>query len=742
MGSMDVRTHAAPDAGLAARARAASPWLLAAAAMFAFQLFFFDRWFSFMDEGHILAYADLIARGGALYRDATVYPLPGAFWLLALAFRIFEPTILLARWIVVIEYTLFTLLVLAWLRRLVSPPWLLAAFAALLLYRVWSFPHWHMYSYSTTALLVLLAALLGVLRFFETSDRRWLALAGFTFGLGVLCKQDYGAAVLLAVSAALVVFARTGGRREPLLRLFATFLGPAALVGAATGLYFWRTGLLADVIRLTVTNHFVGMASYDYPALPSLFPLFGQDPVLRDVRGRDQYMPAIVFTADWDAVRESWLYLHTALYDFALKLFYFAPYPLVLFALLRLWRSRAALAGESRRRQLAELLLVFTAAALVLMVSFNRPQDYVHLVALYWPLIALGVVFACAGFRSRRRLAVFAAIALLLPAAAFVAYSARLVTRLAAEHWMPIESPRAGIRVLPVEARMLGEVVDYIQSVTQPGEAIAVMPYFPILHFLAERPAPHRSTYIVWPFPELADRDAQIERAMDAQPTRLVIYNFTQFAVFPPLTEFAPDLYAYLVDHYELGRVFSYDKGGYVLGALTRAQDAPAGRALVGPSAAELSVSIESDDEPPRPVRPEERAALLSVGPWPFRPALALAPAEGGRRTVATLPLDVPRGAHLRTAVAVNPRIWIADPFEVRFALEAALDGRRETLYERVLAPATRREDRGWFDVDVPLDAFAGRRITLALSTAVDVVHGDPLLLAGWAEPRLVQETR
>ena len=170
-----------------------------------------------MDEGHILQYADLIANGGELYRDATVYPLPGAFWLLAAAFHVFEPSILLARWIVVIEYTLFSLFVLAWLRRLVSTPWLVIAYGLLLLYRLWSFPHWHMYSYSTTALLVLLGALLLLLRFFESGKRRWLALSGLAFGFGVLCKQDYGAAVLLAVCIALPVYARTGERREALL---------------------------------------------------------------------------------------------------------------------------------------------------------------------------------------------------------------------------------------------------------------------------------------------------------------------------------------------------------------------------------------------------------------------------------------------------------------------------------------------------------------------------------------------
>ena len=49
------------------------------AAALAVQLPFYDRWVSFMDEGHILAFADILAKGGELYRDATLYPLPGAF---------------------------------------------------------------------------------------------------------------------------------------------------------------------------------------------------------------------------------------------------------------------------------------------------------------------------------------------------------------------------------------------------------------------------------------------------------------------------------------------------------------------------------------------------------------------------------------------------------------------------------------------------------------------------------------
>ena len=88
-----------------------------------FQLLFFDRWFSHMDEGHMLQFADIVAKGGELYRDAISYPLPGAFYFLALTFKVFDPSILLSRWIVVVQFVLFTVLVFAYLRGLVPRSW-------------------------------------------------------------------------------------------------------------------------------------------------------------------------------------------------------------------------------------------------------------------------------------------------------------------------------------------------------------------------------------------------------------------------------------------------------------------------------------------------------------------------------------------------------------------------------------------------------------------------------------------
>ena len=84
-----------------------------------------------------------------------------------------------------------------------------------------------------------------------------------------------------------------------------------------------------------------------------------------------------------------------------------------------------------------------------------------------------------------------------------------------------------------------------------------IIPHFLVVHFLADRGGPDRSAYIVWPFPEFEDRDERIIASMEAKATNTVVYNFTQFSTFPPMREFAPLLYGYLVENFQMIRVIS-----------------------------------------------------------------------------------------------------------------------------------------------------------------------------------------
>jgi hypothetical protein len=724
-------------------ARGCAGPLLVAAVTFAFQLPFFDRWFSVMDEGHMLQFSDIMANGGMLYRDATSYPLPGSFYLLALAFRVFEPSILLSRWIVVLEFTAFAVVVFLLIRRLVSPAYAALCIALLLLYRVWAFPHWQMYSYSTTALLVLSASLLALVRFLTTGDRRVLAAAGLLFGLGVFCKQDYGAATLLGVSLTLVVYARSGPResRKPLLPLFGSFLVPAAAVGAAAGLHFWMQGQLAFVIQLTVLNHFIGLSTYDYQSFPSLLPLFQQDPALRSPLGLYNNFPAIVSTADGRNAMESALYTRTAFYDTAIKASIYGPNLLILGGTVRMWRLRSALStSEERKRYLTEFALFSVAAAFVLLIAVYKPQDYLHLAVLYWAFLCLAVVYAHALLHGKQVLTWLVAALLLAPAAAVAGYTGKLVWKFREMHSERVPGDRAGIYAKPRETRLLGELVDYIRANSSPGERVAAMPYFPLAQFLADRDGPHAASYIVWPFPEYPDRDQRIIDAMEETNTSLVIYNFTQFPNFPPVREYAPDLFDYLVDHFETDRVFNDAAFGYKLAGLRRQGPLPEGRILFGTEGNEGTLRIETPAGTPREIPAGERSRWVEAANWPFRPVLAVRPASRGRRTVLSLPVDVPAaGATLRTAIGVHPDFWFRyPPSWARFGIEVVSDGKRRVLFTRALDPHQVLEDRGWFDVDVPLDDYAGRRIALELATSTALPLGETPSMGGWGTPTLV----
>jgi hypothetical protein len=59
-------------------------------------------------------------------------------------------------------------------------------------------------------------------------------------------------------------------------------------------------------------------------------------------------------------------------------------------------------------------------------------------------------------------------------------------------------------------------------------------------------------------------------------------------------------------------------------------------------------------------------------------------------------------------------------------------------LFTRALDPHQVLEDRGWFDVDLPLDDYAGRRIALELANSTALPLGETPSMGGWGTPTLV----
>lgn len=709
---------------------------------FAFQVPFFDRWFSAADEGHMLHYADLVANhGGVLYRDAPIYPLPGAFYLLALVFRLGEPSILLARWLVMLEFCLFVALAFQFMRGLVRPPFAALSVLLLLIYRVWAFPHWQIYSYSTTAILVLLVSFLLLIRFIESGSTRALASSGFVFGLGVFCKQDYGGAMLLASTAILALHVRTRPTEGPgFFGLFSRFLAPAAAVGLLAAVHFHWQGTLGNVVYLTVLKPFLALSQgVDYTPFPSFLPIFAQDPSFRDGRFALAYMPSILFTVDLALVWNSKLYLETALFDGALKAFYYGPLFLLVVEAIRLWRRRRRFRGTERLPLMRESALFAVACGYLLVLWNNRPQDYVHLAVLYWPLVCLIVVMLDGLHRRWRKLGPAVLMVLALPLLALSIYSIHLIVDLRDDHSAAVPLDRAGVRVRPFDAEQFVRLVDYVHQETRPDQSLAAIPYYPLLHFLAERRAPHPLSYIVAPLAEYPDRDQQIIDAIEASSTEIVVYNFSQFTELGPVKEYAPELFGYLVDRFVIERVFSYPGPGQQLAALRKVEGPIPGMALQPPRFPDSRLWTEDASGLLHVVPPEDRSEFVRVDTWPFRPVWTVRPTAEGGRTVLAVRLEVPRGALLETAIGVHPEFWFKfDPTWVDFVLEVESGGEVETLFEGRLDPHRRPSDRGWTPVEISLSAYAGKTVWLRLATRAQAPLGETHLMGGWGAPRLI----
>jgi hypothetical protein len=695
-----------------------------------------------MDEGHILAYADMLSKGGELYRDASLLPLPGAFYLMEIAFGIFGPSIRLARWIVLLEFACLTMVAFSLTRRISSIAAAWVGVGALLLYRVWAFPHWHMYSYSTTALVALAVGLLALVRFLETNRPGVLAAAGLATGLGILCKQDYGAAGWVAMNATLGVAIVTSGRGERGWgwRILFAYNAPVVAVGLLTAVHFLRQGLFLEVLRQTVLNHLIGIATFDYTSLPPILPLFEQEPLLRGRHGFTVYAPAILATVDWARISSSALYQRTVVWDLWLKFCFYAPYLVAAVSAVRMMWLRSTLSQPERApAYLVELAL--SLYAIVLLAALSKPVDWIHLWVLCWPLICLAVVHVWALLQSCQRTRRVALALLLAPALGFSGYTFYLAWELRAQFTQPLHLERAGIHVRPNENRLMRETVSYAQAYSRPGEPFAVLPYFPLISFLAERHAPHPAAYVLWPVEDVPDRETEIIEALEAGRSDHLIYTLSQWIQFPRMEEFAPELFGYLVDHYEIDRVFRpHLCGGFEIVGLERSRGPLAGRSILAPAHAALR--IETPGLAPRTIPAEGWDRFLRRERWPFREVVAVGPLECGQSVVVDVPVRVSEGSRLRTAVGSNPDHWCSDPSpSVTFTIRALVGGEARRLYSKTLDPRRRPKDRAWFEIDLSLDDLTKDAFALQFVTECRGEGGELHAWAGWEEPRILVPT-
>lgn len=163
------------------------------------------------DEGVIVYGATRVLDGDVIFRDFwSVYP-PGQFYLLALLFKIFGPSLLVVRGTSILVH--FGLVVCAYVlaRRLVSDARALFAGLGTLLalgsYRYYGYP-------VPTALLLTLLSCIFLARFLTERRSRDLLKAGMGTGLAIVFRHDLGSYAFLSQAAVLALTACAEARRK------------------------------------------------------------------------------------------------------------------------------------------------------------------------------------------------------------------------------------------------------------------------------------------------------------------------------------------------------------------------------------------------------------------------------------------------------------------------------------------------------------------------------------------------
>jgi hypothetical protein len=698
------------------------------------QLAVLNRGAFYTDEGLVLQTAAEINRGKIIYRDI-IMPLPGpaAFYLLAGLFRMTGESFPASRVLMAVMSSGLAA-VLYLLARGVTSRWVAALVGlAFLSLRLWGFPHWLFYHYASCAGVFLALAFTLLSRALNPTRVSLLVLAGTAGGISFLAKQDVGGAGLVGLAAAALLL---GGTRR-LISMTALAGGALAVVGP-TLIFFAANGALYSLLDQAVFTAFRGYDEFPYLQLPNVFPLLSQDAALRQHIG--EYAPSILVTLYWPQITASSVFRDTALLDVAIKIVFFLPYVTLLLAVLvyRPWRTLHPVGHTADHTYAHTCTAVILIYAAVVLAAFNPPRDWLHLLVLYHPTLLLwGLLIHWGvehlGPRSRRLALTTLTIALL----AATVLTVRMTRDLRRLYDTPVATSTGTVWLKSEEAVVLENLLGHVGDTTTPTDPLPVIPYHPLIQFFADRTA-GLSNYFLWPVRPSEDTDTRLIADVEAAQPPTIIYSVSQYAHLRRFGRNFPELFAHLVDHYDIVRTFSPPSPwGAVFCALGRSSPLPPALVSLTSLLPQATVSIQ-DDVGSRVLSDDDRIAVAGRALWPFRRVIyQRAPAEGSS-TIA-FKLVPPEGAQLRFAYGLNPDEWVSfAPAGVRFTVTAAPVGTEQrTLFSASIDPQRHTPDRMWHSGNVDLSHLGGQQVMLMLRVAVEGPSSPVGTVAGWAEPEL-----
>ena len=416
------------------------------------------------DEGIILEGAQRILRGEVLYRDFFSYFTPGSYYFLALLFKIFGSSFLVARTALVLFGGVYSTVAYLLARRACSRA--SAIFIAALV-TLTTLPYRFEVLHNWDSTLWACLAVYCAVRWLESPRWTWAFATGSLASLSCLFEQSKGAGLVLGLGVGLVAVAFLDRQRS----LWNRTTTLALAMGMA-----WPF--------LATVTYFGAQHSFSIMLADWFWPLHHYSLANHVPYGYQNWS---------DATRQllfgSGSRTERAITVLALSPCFLVPaLPLAAVALLVYWVVQMWRQAEPQAAAAHYVLVCSALSGLLLSIVIGR-ADIIHFMYLV-PLFALVLAWMIDGrdipgrlFRQVKPFFIF------YSAVAFLMFAAPMLLR-ALNAREQIQTRRG---VVDVPAR--DTVIEYTQGHVAAGEEILVYPYLPLYYYLTDTAAPTRYEY-------------------------------------------------------------------------------------------------------------------------------------------------------------------------------------------------------------------------------------------------------
>jgi hypothetical protein len=658
-----------------------------------------------VEEGFPLHVAERLLGGQHLYRDIAFFTGPVPFELLALLFRIFGESVVVARGAVVVLAGMTAAATFDLARRAGTGALAHLAAAVVAMAPALLFPLYSIYFHTTLAMSLALLAVYAAVR--APVSLGWACTSGILAACVALSKQTVGATLGLGLLGTLWLTASRDKRRA----VTGGFLAGGFGVALLNLLAFAAVGTLHEMVTALVATPFALGNSFRMP-LPRLWPpgVFDQNVL----RSWVSYLPTLyVLLAQPPTPFPDWLPLLT-------QLLYAAPAVVLLATLVR---------GAIQR--LPPPVWLNGVGLLAASTNLVPRSDWGHLAtALPWTGVQLVLVLASpvVGQAARRGLA--------LPAASVVGALTLAAVVAGAQIYALSGPPTFGPRVplRPVselyQTPAVPRVIEYLRSHTKPGEEIFVARQEPLLYFATETRNPTRYEGMLQGLPH-----QQEEAVLNVLPhLRYVVMSELDSPERGVYSQELPAISAALERYFRLPDDFPMDAKQWIF-VLERGPDR-------GPTAVDFVAGRMSG-------RPWIRSHGGGIR-WMDPERMPVASARNLRRPLIVpvsdlgggidFPLEVPPSAVFQAALGLGMLMTSEGLVRQQVGVNCfvrVLSAQHNEVVASLELPGDPSGDRGWQPIEADLSAYAGQRITLRLET----VPWTPLATPGfvwWGSPRVV----